>query len=287
MGFLDKLLKPVGDILGFGGGEGGYPVRVPPAAASQEETLMLKMLMEIFENPEGIDTTFDPVYYLKKYPDVAQKWAGTPEDHYNRYGKNEAYYIIDGEPHGRFPNANAEAGLPGERGIAAQAYDNAISEMERAKTMYEEISGVVREGLEPISGEHREELAGISRTPGIALSFGGKPVMTTGGTQAEMRPLRTMGTLKELAESRYQSALQAKMAELGQMEALPGRLTSLAEGRRAATIDPMTDLFKTLFTGRMGTPIATPEYRPTFLEQLLPIAGQVGAGWATGAAQKG
>ena len=223
MGFLDKILEPVGDILGFGGGEGGYPTRVEPPAPSPDETFLRHLLMQLFENPDMNPTT---------------------------------------------------------------VIQNYIADLDRAEQLYEEMPGAMRTGLEPISGEHRAELADISRTPGIALSFGGKPVMTTGGTQAEMRPLRTMGTLKELAESRYQSALQAKMAELGQLEALPGRIASLAEGKRTATIDPMTDLFKTLFQGRMGTPVATPEYQPTFLEQLLPIAGQIGAGYATGLAKK-
>ena len=46
----------------------------------------------------GVDEeAFDADWYLKKYPDVAQGWAGSAYDHYLRYGKAA----------GRYPNAVA------------------------------------------------------------------------------------------------------------------------------------------------------------------------------------
>jgi hypothetical protein len=38
---------------------------------------------------------FDPAYYLAKYPDIASNgyWSARPEEHYNKYGKNEDRYL--------------------------------------------------------------------------------------------------------------------------------------------------------------------------------------------------
>lgn len=346
MGFLTGALigLGVGALFGGDGGSEQTAHRVPAEAPSPEETTTLGLIMEMWENPDGIDTTFDEAYYREKYPDVDEFWSpdhpGGLYDHYIMYGKDE----------GRFPNANAEAGLPGERGPVATAYDNFMDEMARAQEMYEALPGLIEQNLDPIvdayntqleefadrldlneqefktsldqlkpqieryTSEYRRELADIAAMPGVDISFGGQHITTRQPLEA-MRTLSdisekrftggmegvgalgdiagakfdattgTIGKLEGLAGSGYQAKLGAVMEMLAQEEALPGRLSSLAAGGLQANLDPAMQLFQALYSGRMGTPIAQAEYQPTFLERLLPIMGQVGAGWAAGGFQ--
>lgn len=46
---------------------------------------------------------FDPVFYLKKYPDVAKNWGGTALSHYEQFGKKEGR-IINAACEGSFKN---------------------------------------------------------------------------------------------------------------------------------------------------------------------------------------
>lgn len=152
------------------------------------------------------------------------------------------------------------------------------------------------------TSEYRGELAGIAKTPGVPIAFGGQPM-------GEMKPRKTMGLLSDIAGQRFKGGMEesgllrdlaldryeAGMGTTGALSnlatqeygagmALPTNIMNLAGKRMSDITGPLMNMYLGMYEPRYGGGTTVTPYQPSFLELLLPAAGQIGAGYASGAA---
>ncbi len=150
-----------------------------------------------------------------------------------------------------------------------------LDELGVAKDFYEQFPEYAASQITGQVDAYKQDLRNIASTPGVALSFGGRPVMTTGGTQAQIKPIRSMAMQSDLATKGFDAGYKGVGDILNALQNSVGARVGLAGERMNAVNAPATDLWKSMMTARHSVPVATEEYRPGFIEQFLPQVAQI------------
>jgi len=157
--------------------------------------------------------------------------------------------------------ANSMQGIASGYGSNLAKYENRVGEL---TSRYDTELGEYKAALEG----PEQELQEISEMPGVPISFGGSPIMTSGNTQFEVKPLNTMKTLEgiqnslvDLYSNRFQAGFDtagalsdmAQNLHSGGVSALGGQASALGKGYNA-TSDALAKklaIAETIFGGQM------------------------------------
>lgn len=267
-------------------GSGGEVKKSEPPKASAEEKLLLNLLMEVFEDPDQSPQTVVSAYLDrlaeadKMYQEMPDFVADALNPIANQYTKNIK---------------EIETRL----GLNADQLKTALAQLKPDIDMYNDV--------------YQKEMTNISKMPSVGLSFGGNQM-------AKMLPLKTMAAFQDLAGKKYggglgaiegkkglytdiynanketlgsaanleqgifNNAMEVRKPYLSAIENLPKAQVGLAQEAKDTLYGPLMDAWKSMMTARYGVSSTTTPYQPGFLEQIAPIAGQIGGAALLGSA---
>lgn len=267
-------------------GSGGEVKKTPPPKATAEEKLLLSLMMDVFEDPEQSPEKVVSAYLDrlaeadKMYQEMPDFVASALNPSANQYTKNLK---------------EIETRL----GLNADQLKTALAQLKPDIDMYNDV--------------YQKEMTNISKMPSVGISFGGNQM-------AKMLPLKTMAAFEDLAGKKYggglgaiegkkglytdiynankealgsaanleqgifNSAMEVRKPYLASIENLPKAQVGLANEAKEAIYGPLLDTWKNMMNARFSVPSSTTPYKPGFLEQVAPIAGQLGGAYMLGSA---
>jgi len=143
--------------------------------------------------------------------------------------------------------------------------DQYLTAMGDAEDFYNTFPDYAEKKLQAASGSYATELNKIQATPGTGITFDGKPVTT-------VYPLKTMATQAGMAGEKYTAAHDTITDTLAAQSAAQEALNKIAADRYAATINPLTTLWNSMYQGRFGGSVGVTAYEPSWVEKLVPAA---------------